>query len=300
MAGAQWNAVYLRHDVGAVTWYGHLKSGSLTRKGVGARVEAGEALGVVGSSGRSTGPHLHFEAYDASGRLIDPFGGACNRSNGQTSWWIAQPPPRETAITAVRTHSAPPTVRTCPQTETIHEKRAFSAGESFKMAVYLRDQAPDQVLTYRVLDPAGAPFWSDTQVLRATFTTSYWYVTVPLPANAATGVWQAVATLGGQTVARSFAVGTTLAGEVPGAAAALHVGAPVPNPAAGRVRLPVSAPAGARVRVEAVDLLGRRLARLHDGDAGDLDLDLAALPRGLVLLRIAAGERVETRRVVLR
>ena len=64
-----------------------------------------------------------------------------------------------------------------------------------------------------------------------------------------------------------------LAGEAPGIAA-LHVGAAVPNPAAGRATLTVSAPASARVAVDAVDLLGRHLARLHDGDAGEIALDL--------------------------
>ncbi len=300
VTGAQWNAVYLRHDDGAVTWYGHLKSGSLTAKAVGQRVETGERLGVIGSSGRSTGPHLHFEVYDASGGLIDPFGGTCNRRNGQTSWWIAQPPPRETAISAVRTHSVPPLVRTCPQTETISEKRSFAAGESFKMAVYLRDQAPDQVLTYRILDPTGATFWSDTQVMRATYTTSYWYVTVDLPPNAASGVWKAVAEIDGKMVARDFAVGTVLAGEETTRAGAVRIGTPWPNPATAAVTMDVDAPSGKPVTVDAYDVLGRHLARLHDGDSGTLAFDASALPRGLVMLRVTAGAHIETRRLVLR
>jgi hypothetical protein len=73
-----WNAVYLRHGDGSATWYGHLKAGSLTAKHVGDPVEAGEFLGVMGSSGDSTGPHLHFEVHDSTGSVIDPFAGPCN------------------------------------------------------------------------------------------------------------------------------------------------------------------------------------------------------------------------------
>ena len=51
-----WNAVYVQHSDGSEAWYGHLKNGSLTTKLVGQTVERGEYLGVVGSSGCSTGP----------------------------------------------------------------------------------------------------------------------------------------------------------------------------------------------------------------------------------------------------
>src|SRR5258706_5142025 len=68
-----WNAVYVSHADGSVAWYGHLKKDSLTPKQVGDAVVAGEYLGIMGSSGFSTGPHLHLELYDASGALVDPF-----------------------------------------------------------------------------------------------------------------------------------------------------------------------------------------------------------------------------------
>ena len=87
-----------------MAWYGHLKKGSLTAKPEGARVEAGEVLGVVGSSGRSTGPHLHLEVYLA-GALIDPYAGACNRIN-TTSWWAEQQAYTTPQLLAVRTASS--------------------------------------------------------------------------------------------------------------------------------------------------------------------------------------------------
>ena len=51
LGARDWNAIYIQHSDGSVTWYGHLKAGSLTDKSAGDEVAAGEFLGIVGSSG---------------------------------------------------------------------------------------------------------------------------------------------------------------------------------------------------------------------------------------------------------
>jgi murein DD-endopeptidase MepM/ murein hydrolase activator NlpD len=50
--------IVVDHGFGLSTWYGHL-SGFATR--VGAQVRRGERIGYVGSSGRATAPHVHYE-----------------------------------------------------------------------------------------------------------------------------------------------------------------------------------------------------------------------------------------------
>ena len=50
--------VVVDHGGGLTSWYGHLDTVAV---GSGAYVNAGAVLGTVGSSGNSTGPHLHFE-----------------------------------------------------------------------------------------------------------------------------------------------------------------------------------------------------------------------------------------------
>lgn len=50
--------VYIEHGGGLTTRYGHLSKIEVT---VGQSIARGEVLGLVGSSGRSTGPHLHYE-----------------------------------------------------------------------------------------------------------------------------------------------------------------------------------------------------------------------------------------------
>lgn len=55
------NCVYIKHDgTGYVSVYGHLYPNSICVS-VGQKVQAGQQLGLVGSSGMSTGYHLHFE-----------------------------------------------------------------------------------------------------------------------------------------------------------------------------------------------------------------------------------------------
>ncbi len=60
--------VVLRHDLGYITIYGHLNV-IIAREG--ETVRQGQAIGGVGSTGKSTGPHLHFEIRH-DGRPIDP------------------------------------------------------------------------------------------------------------------------------------------------------------------------------------------------------------------------------------
>ncbi len=62
------NLVEINHGNGYVTRYAH---GARTLVAVGDEVERGQAIAVVGSTGRSTGPHVHFEVLK-DGRQIDP------------------------------------------------------------------------------------------------------------------------------------------------------------------------------------------------------------------------------------
>src|SRR5690606_3014667 len=111
-----WNAVYVQHNDGSIAWYGHMKNGSVTTKNVGDMVSLGEVIGTDGSSGNSTGPHLHFEIYTTSSytQLIDPYSGTCNGMNAKR-WWNTQIAYNYSGTNAVLTHSAEPVVvPACP------------------------------------------------------------------------------------------------------------------------------------------------------------------------------------------
>ena len=62
------NFVILLHEGGLTTLYGHLSSISVT---LNQEVNSGSLIGTVGTTGLSTGPHLHFEARN-EGELRDP------------------------------------------------------------------------------------------------------------------------------------------------------------------------------------------------------------------------------------
>lgn len=62
------NLIVLRHDFGLATRYGHLSRFNVSP---GATVHRGDVIGYVGSTGRSTGAHLHYEIL-ANGKLINP------------------------------------------------------------------------------------------------------------------------------------------------------------------------------------------------------------------------------------
>ena len=67
--GAMGISVDIKQDDGMTARYGHM-SKTLTKSG--QRVEAGEPVGLVGCTGRTTGAHLHFGLLNAAGKAVDP------------------------------------------------------------------------------------------------------------------------------------------------------------------------------------------------------------------------------------
>lgn len=67
-SGGYGNMILIDHGNGMVTRYAHH---SKQYVGVGDHVAKGQVIGQIGSTGRSTGPHLHFELY-VNGRRVNP------------------------------------------------------------------------------------------------------------------------------------------------------------------------------------------------------------------------------------
>lgn len=92
------------------TIYAHMRTGSV-RVGVGATVRCGDVVGQIGSSGCSTGAHLHIETRPLGGAYttaFDPFAGTCSSS---TSRWTSQGPYRGMPAPTCDGGTVPPT---CP------------------------------------------------------------------------------------------------------------------------------------------------------------------------------------------
>ncbi len=80
------NYVKLDHGDGHTTTYLHMKRNSVAVS-VGQPVTAGQQIGLTGSSGQSTAPHLHFQS-ELNGAPFEPFAGSCRSG---VSSWASQP-----------------------------------------------------------------------------------------------------------------------------------------------------------------------------------------------------------------
>ena len=67
-SGGYGNDVIINHGYGYETLYGHMYK---VKARVGQRVKRGEIIGYVGSTGKSTGPHCHYEVHK-NGQKLDP------------------------------------------------------------------------------------------------------------------------------------------------------------------------------------------------------------------------------------
>ena len=268
------NKIYLQHDDGSMTTYVHMKINSLTSKGVGERVEAGEYLGVVGSSGNSTGPHLHMEVYDSEGGLVDPYFGPCNSMNA-SSLWAVQEPYVNSSILRVRSHSALPVTPPCPGQEILNELRDWiQPGTSLVFLVYYRDWAAGMTSQYRMLQPDGEEWLAWSYTPGSYYNHVSYYATRTLPQNAQTGVWWFEATLGSQTERWAFGVNTavpTAVSPVPGLSPRLRHW---PNPSSSSTTISFELPREDMVELAVFDVSGRRVRTLlsHANMVGPCDI----------------------------
>jgi murein DD-endopeptidase MepM/ murein hydrolase activator NlpD len=68
--GSYGNRIVITHDDGTQTWYCHLSSFYVSP---GESVGPGTTIGAVGSTGNTTGPHLHLEVHPYGGAAVDPY-----------------------------------------------------------------------------------------------------------------------------------------------------------------------------------------------------------------------------------
>ena len=68
-SGGYGNMIKLKHPDGNITLYGHLSQFNVMN---GAQVLRGQVIGLVGSTGFSTGPHLHFEVHPGGNAAVNP------------------------------------------------------------------------------------------------------------------------------------------------------------------------------------------------------------------------------------
>ncbi len=213
------NSIIIQHADGSRALYWHMKKNSVTAKAIGQTVVAGEYLGVAGSSGNSSGPHLHFEVWAGSTNTTynDPFAGTCNTLN-TASWWSAQKPHTNPAVIKVSVNTTDIVLPGCPNTETPNESSVYTipfqgAGLSpgyAKFYIFIRDDVSGQSADCKILNPNGTTFnsWtytSTTSAKNAIRGYSKLLPTVP-------GVYTFQATYYGKTCSKTFTIKTVSSG----------------------------------------------------------------------------------------
>ena len=250
------NFVRVLQDDGLSAIYLHMRNGSVTSLLVGARVAAGDYLGTVGSSGQSSGPHLHFELRDAGGSVVDPRNGQCNAAPDR---WIVFQRYEDPHIDTLSTHSAEPAFINCgvdsggnAVDETPNYKTAFMPGDALWVFAAYRDQRNGQVTNFSIRRPDGSTFaqW-DFDLVSQNEPSPFYSGTgfdwqYALPADAPNGTWKVTAIFAGQTYVRPFTVGDGVFHDdfAAAASARVHMAADVTRcrPRVGQAPLPGCGP----------------------------------------------------------
>ncbi|MGE3166770.1 MAG: peptidoglycan DD-metalloendopeptidase family protein [Planctomycetota bacterium] len=175
-----WNFVKLEHADGTTSTYGHLKQNSVVVS-MGQHVTAGTVLGVVGSSGCSTAPHLHFEVRDEDNQVVDPFleDMFINPPVYNTPIGLMDATLRSGAISSANQIKDPP-----PNVTVI------SPGSTLGIGLSMGGGGPGSSILLRLRDPSNAVFASTTINFTQVYRHSFWWWNPVLPAGAAQGEWE--------------------------------------------------------------------------------------------------------------
>lgn len=175
MSGVSPNYVAVRHGDGSYAFYLHMRRGSV-RVTPGNLVATGDTLGMVGSSGFSSGPHLHFETQDPG--VVEPHSGGCQAG---ASRWISQPPYAWALPFEVFDHG----VTTIPLDwatilESPPSKTHVTAGSTAYSWVRLRNATTSELLRWNLYGNGVLWGWYSFYP-SGSWNSSWWYVSWTIP-----------------------------------------------------------------------------------------------------------------------
>jgi hypothetical protein len=287
-----WNAVYIRHADNSVSWYGHMKKGTPTTKTIGQSVAKGEYLGVVGSSGCSTGPHLHFEVYNSTGKLVDPYTGTCNALN-TTSWWATQKPWRDPTLNRLQLGTAPSVYGDCTTYKDItNESYQYAYGSKIYITAFFHDQTLSDVTTYTMYRPDNSIANTWTHSSPSTYNASWWYWSFTLPSNTP-GTWKVVAEYKNQTVQKTFTLAPTVAVSKIGEVEAVFYPIPFSD------NLNLNYLSEEKTTVEISDIQGKILKVIAlESKVATHTLLVSELPKGIYIAKIKSNSHSIVKKII--
>lgn len=207
------NYVIIQHADGSRALYWHMKQNSITPKAIGQAVVTGEYLGVVASSGSSSGPHLHFEVWagNTASTMVDPYFGTCNLLNA-SSWWSSQKPVSEPSVLKASVHITDFYPKVCPSSDTTNEATSYvlpftGPGMSTNFAkfyIFLRDVTAGSIANLSVLNPDGSTYSSWNYTFPGTYMLTYWGWSKHLPSMAGVCTFRVI--YNGDTCSQNFTI----------------------------------------------------------------------------------------------
>ena len=268
-SGLTANYVMIQHADGSTALYWHMKKNSITAVAIGQSVATGDHLGVVGSSGSSSGPHMHFEIWSGatSATRVDPFSGTCNLLNG-SSWWAVQKPYKETGVIKVSVNTTDAVFPACPTTETPNESSVYQipfqgSGLSpgfAKFYIFIRNEVSGLNADFSILNPNGTTYLAWTYNSTSDNKTRVWAYSKLLPTTDGIYIFRAV--YNGDTCSTTFEITHNAAGIMEENNSSLKI---YPNPSNGIFTLETGN--NFRQQVAVYNLLGEKIYETEITDA---------------------------------
>jgi murein DD-endopeptidase MepM/ murein hydrolase activator NlpD len=205
------NYVAIMHEDSSISRYLHVRTGSV-KVVIGQFVNEGQILATIGSSGRSSNPHLHFDLqhyrvnnnqYNFIEPFVPPDTTQYNCNNfANVSWWKNQKDYIEPNIVRVMTHSGTPIIsgvinntlneNNCPEDEDAKAKNQFAPGERVTIGIALVHTSQFDSTYTNIYYPNGT-LWtslsSNVTNLYSWYGAYYMTLGVTLPADAPTGAY---------------------------------------------------------------------------------------------------------------
>jgi len=171
------NQVVVRHADGSQAIYAHLRTGS-TAVTTGSNVSRGTLLGQVGSSGCSSGPHLHFQINDAANLVRDPF---------EDGMWDA-PPVYDTPLGVMDVLlKASPYTGWNEAMDPAPNITSISGGSTLQVGVISGGGQPTDTLVVRLVKPGGGAGAMNTFTMTQAYRHAFWVL--PVVVGTQSGAW---------------------------------------------------------------------------------------------------------------
>lgn len=288
-----WNGLCILHEDGSTAWYVHMKKNSLTSKEIGETVQQGEFLGIVGSSGISLAPHLHFEVYSADGQVIDPFFGPCNQSISD-SWWLDQLPYKNPGINKICSNSHLPVFSDCPEVEITNESDLFYPGDSIYLMSYLTNLSFHDTLNISIIRPDYSVFDEWIWISPWDYLNTSWLYFFTILKNEQFGNWVYQVKFKGKTYNHTFEL------KNPNGLSELeqHPFEVYPNPVTDKLFI-----LDIENKIESVEVyseIGKRLLDFNYRAVSNktITLDLSGFPKGILIIKLRMGVEQYIEKVV--